>query len=344
MHFCHEVYIRYNYFYRKIILRNNPFLIRRAFIELKRQHKAQLASNLPSSIQLDQLLKKQVDLALRRGYSSFFRMHYATILSQLRMPLDPSNPDACLLPQAALHLACARGYVEIAEFLITMHCQKIALMREYHVAVIENHLGTILLLLYTSHLTSLLFSHFFLFTFLFLVLFVSLLLSYTEILRLLIKYYPDQVNCMSASGHESLGPLHVACCFDSLEAARLLIDAGADVRAATSGDDHKGSTPLHLAAYAATQAFSNRTFRLFDLLIRHGASVNARDDHRTPSLLPLSSIHLSSSSFLLTDCFFFLFHNLSLEKNDLLCLACVPAMQIRRETYPMIPDKSAPTY
>jgi ankyrin repeat protein len=68
-------------------------------------------------------------------------------------------------------------------------------------------------------------------------------------------------------------PIHAACSAGRVDAARVLLDAGADVNAA----EHGGYTPLHLA-------LGNGNEELAQLLLERGADPDARlDDGRTPA-------------------------------------------------------------
>lgn len=62
----------------------------------------------------------------------------------------------------------------------------------------------------------------------------------------------------------------IACRAGQTPAARLLIEAGADVNAANSN----GTTPL---MYAKTAAVGNASTDLLQLLLASGADINARD-------------------------------------------------------------------
>jgi len=70
-----------------------------------------------------------------------------------------------------------------------------------------------------------------------------------------------------------LTALHVACCNGSLELARQLIDAGADLEArATGHDDHAaGGTPLHWAS-------AKKRLNVVKLLVERGANLNPVED------------------------------------------------------------------
>lgn len=81
----------------------------------------------------------------------------------------------------------------------------------------------------------------------------------TDLLRL----DPRLVNADDGNGHT---PLHVAVDQGRRDAAKLLLDRGANVQA----QDNCGWTPLHTAAYAGRKAVA-------ELLIARGADVNALD-------------------------------------------------------------------
>ncbi|EED17581.1 ankyrin repeat-containing protein, putative [Talaromyces stipitatus ATCC 10500] len=67
--------------------------------------------------------------------------------------------------------------------------------------------------------------------------------------------------------------LHVACNWDHVEIARLLIDAGAKVEV-VNGD---GWRPIHFAAY-------NYSTKMVELLVQHGADVTATDQQQNTAL------------------------------------------------------------
>ena len=75
----------------------------------------------------------------------------------------------------------------------------------------------------------------------------------------------DDVNAFSPDGFT---PLHLAVYAEQPEAARLLIDAGADVDALSTGSIAQ-VTPLGTAAFV-------RSTRMAELLLEAGADVNAR--------------------------------------------------------------------
>ncbi len=82
--------------------------------------------------------------------------------------------------------------------------------------------------------------------------------------RELLKTEPELVNAWSADGFT---PLHFACFFGQEEAARALLDAGADVSAVARNPMQV--MPLHSAAAA-------RNVPIVRALLEHGAPVNAR--------------------------------------------------------------------
>ncbi len=77
-------------------------------------------------------------------------------------------------------------------------------------------------------------------------------------------------------------PLHLAARSLRLEAARSLLDAGADVKAV----DQHGATALHLALRAGYDTEKARTAQasLVELLLKHGADVKAVDDQGKTAL------------------------------------------------------------
>ncbi len=83
-------------------------------------------------------------------------------------------------------------------------------------------------------------------------------------LRELLKTEPEIVNAWSADGFT---PLHFACFFGQEEAARMLLDGGADVNAMARNPMQV--MPLHSAAAA-------RNLAIVRALLERGAPVNAR--------------------------------------------------------------------
>jgi ankyrin repeat protein len=87
-------------------------------------------------------------------------------------------------------------------------------------------------------------------------------------------------------------PLHIAAARDSVEIAKVLIDAGADLEAEAGGSQNKGH-PLHTAAAADQVAVAA-------LLIERGAKVDARDSKgRTPLIVAASYGHAQLAELLL---------------------------------------------
>jgi ankyrin repeat protein len=93
--------------------------------------------------------------------------------------------------------------------------------------------------------------------------------GHTEAVKVLIEAGAD-LKARSKAGDWT--PLHFAAAYDITEAAKLLIEAGADLEAKTPGNQ----TPLHFAAaYDSTEAAK--------ILIEAGADLEARDkDDQTP--------------------------------------------------------------
>ncbi len=88
-------------------------------------------------------------------------------------------------------------------------------------------------------------------------------------------------------------PLHMAVARGSVEIAKLLIEAGADVEAETVAPSQKKAHPLHTAAY------SNRA-PVAALLIERGAKVDARDSQgSTPLMIAASSGNTKVAELLL---------------------------------------------
>jgi uncharacterized protein len=94
-------------------------------------------------------------------------------------------------------------------------------------------------------------------------------------LRELVRERPEAANAWAEDGFQPLG---LASFFGRLEAARVLLDAGADVNSASRNDFRV--MPLHSAC--ATREPEMR-YQLARLLLEHGADPNARQqDEFTP--------------------------------------------------------------
>jgi uncharacterized protein len=97
----------------------------------------------------------------------------------------------------------------------------------------------------------------------------------TDRLRELLDENPDLANAWAGDGFQALG---LASFFGHVEAARLLVERGAEVNSASRND--MKVMPLHSAA--ATSEPSTR-YELAKLLLEHGADPNARQqDDYTP--------------------------------------------------------------
>jgi ankyrin repeat protein len=99
----------------------------------------------------------------------------------------------------------------------------------------------------------------------------------------LVGYLLSRGADLTAVSRNDMGvmPIHAACSAGRLDAARVLLDAGADVDA----KEHGGYAPLHLAA-------GNGDADLARLLLERGADRSAElDDGRTPAQLATDSGH-----------------------------------------------------
>jgi ankyrin repeat protein len=77
--------------------------------------------------------------------------------------------------------------------------------------------------------------------------------------------------CANAFGDDGFHPLGLACFFGNLEAARLLLDRGADVNA-LSTNEHVQTAALHAAAAAGADEATR--YELVKLALEHGADPN----------------------------------------------------------------------
>jgi ankyrin repeat protein len=91
----------------------------------------------------------------------------------------------------------------------------------------------------------------------------------TDRLRELLDELPPRAN---AFGDDGFHPLGLACFFGHLEAARLLLDRGADVNA-LSKNEHIQTAAIH-AATAAQGTDEETRYELVKLALEHGADAN----------------------------------------------------------------------
>jgi ankyrin repeat protein len=97
----------------------------------------------------------------------------------------------------------------------------------------------------------------------------------------------EQPGLLDARDTDGSTPLHCACWKGNLDAARVLLDAGADVNA-VNANDHWGTTPLHAAAHANQREIAA-------LLLERGADRDARDGNgRTP--LEHTEVHKATAA------------------------------------------------
>jgi ankyrin repeat protein len=87
-------------------------------------------------------------------------------------------------------------------------------------------------------------------------------------LRELLDEDPPRAN---AFGDDGFHPLGLACFFGNLEAARLLLDRGADVNA-LSTNEHVQTAAIHAAAAAGADEATR--YELVKLALEHGADPN----------------------------------------------------------------------
>jgi ankyrin repeat protein len=95
---------------------------------------------------------------------------------------------------------------------------------------------------------------------------------------------PTLLNARDSDGST---PLHCACWKGNLDAARLLLERGAEVDSLRSGG-HYGTTPLHAAAHG-----NHRD--IVRLLLEHGASAAAKDEEGQDALAH-SAIHKATAA------------------------------------------------
>jgi ankyrin repeat protein len=94
-------------------------------------------------------------------------------------------------------------------------------------------------------------------------------LGRTDRVRELVDQDPDLAN---ASGDDGFHPLGLACFFGHVDAARLLLERGADVNA-LSRNEHIQTAAIHAAAASEGKGESTR-YELVELALDHGADPN----------------------------------------------------------------------
>jgi uncharacterized protein len=100
-------------------------------------------------------------------------------------------------------------------------------------------------------------------------------LGKTDRLRELLDEDPSRAN---EFGDDGFHPLGLACFFGHVDAARLLLDRGADVNA-LSRNEHIETAAIHAAAAAESTDESVR-YELVELALEHGADPNLRQGGR----------------------------------------------------------------
>jgi ankyrin repeat protein len=94
-------------------------------------------------------------------------------------------------------------------------------------------------------------------------------LGRTDRLRALLEEDPSRANAFGADGFHPLG---LACFFGHVDAARLLLERGADVNA-LSRNDRIQTAAIHAAAASETKDEATR-YELVKLALEHGADPN----------------------------------------------------------------------
>jgi ankyrin repeat protein len=94
-------------------------------------------------------------------------------------------------------------------------------------------------------------------------------LGRTERIRELLDEEPARTN---AFGDDGFQPLGLACFFGHVEAARLLLDSGADPNS-LARNEHIQAGPLHSASASENKGPETR-YELCELLLDHGADPN----------------------------------------------------------------------
>jgi ankyrin repeat protein len=99
---------------------------------------------------------------------------------------------------------------------------------------------------------------------------------------------------MNVEEKNQVTPLHLASLYGWVEMVRVLLDRGA----AVDSKDNLGRTHLHMVSQGA-YASQEDGVRIAQLLLKHGAHVNARDNnHKTPSYFAFLHRKLGISSLL----------------------------------------------
>ncbi len=111
-----------------------------------------------------------------------------------------------------------------------------------------------------------------------LTIFETAALGWTERLGLILSEHPNDLNKFSSDGFQALG---LAAFFGRTEAARLLIENGADVNTHSKNSFHV--TPLH-------SAVASENLEIARMLLKNGADVNA---HQKGGATPL---HLAAQN------------------------------------------------
>jgi uncharacterized protein len=98
-------------------------------------------------------------------------------------------------------------------------------------------------------------------------------LGRTDRIRDLLDEDPSRANAFGDDGFHALG---LACFFGHVDAARLLLERGADVNA-LSTNEHIQTAAIHAAAASNEQGSGESTrYELVELVLEHGADPNLR--------------------------------------------------------------------
>jgi ankyrin repeat protein len=113
-------------------------------------------------------------------------------------------------------------------------------------------------------------------------------LGRTERLRTLVEEDASRVN---AFGDDGFHPLGLACFFGHVDAARLLVDRGADPDL-LARNEHIQTSALHAAAASENKDAETR-YELCRLLLERGADPNLRQGGRDDGFRPIDSARMS---------------------------------------------------